>query len=165
MSASIDFPTPRPRVPHQARHGRPARSGEGNVVPLPLPPASAVELLKLARSGLAEARVEPRPGERFALAHLAALRGAAAVLALRGRPHRGRAKPTSVWTLLASVAPELREWAAFFASCSATRAAVQAGITRLVTPRAADDLVRQSEQFLDLVDRAMYDRASYEVRR
>jgi hypothetical protein len=62
----------------------------------------------------------------------------------------------SVWTLLASVAPELREWAAFFASCSATRASVQAGITRAVTPRSADDLVRQVDQFLDLVSRAIH---------
>jgi hypothetical protein len=60
-----------------------------------------------------------------------------------------------VWTLLASVAPELREWAAFFASGSATRASVQAGITRVVSPRAADDLVRQAEQFTGLVRRAV----------
>jgi hypothetical protein len=57
--------------------------------------------------------------------------------------------------LLAVMAPELREWAVFFASGSATRAAVQAGIPRAVTTRAADDLVRQAGQFLDLVERLM----------
>ena len=54
-------------------------------------------------------------------------------------------------TLLGEVAPELGEWAAFFASCSATRAAAEAGIERLVSSRDADDLLRQAEQFVELV--------------
>ena len=124
--------------------------------PMPPPaPASALRLLTEAERGLAEAELEPNPAHRFAMAYLCALRAAAAMLALRGRPHRGRSRPTSVWTLLASVAPELREWAAFFAASSATRASVQAGITRVVSPRAADDLVRQTGQFIDLVRRAI----------
>ncbi|MFD0207431.1 MULTISPECIES: SAV_6107 family HEPN domain-containing protein [Saccharothrix] len=126
-------------------------------IPLPLPPASAVTLLGQARECLAEAERDPNPPTRFATAYLAAMRAAAAVLAARGRPHRGRAKPTSVWVLLSSLAPELREWAAFFAECSATRAAVLAGITRQVTQRAADDLVRQAAQFTELVDEIMYE--------
>jgi hypothetical protein len=55
-----------------------------------------------------------------------------------------------VWQLLTTVTPELAEWAAFFASCSATRAAAEAGITRLVNDRAADDLVRQAGQFIEV---------------
>jgi hypothetical protein len=116
-------------------------------------PESPLGLLAQAELGLSAAELEDNPAERFATAYLAALRGAAALLALRGRPHRGRARPMSVWTLLASVAPELREWSAFFASCSSTRASVQAGITRAVSTRAADDLVRQAGQFLELVAR------------
>jgi SAV_6107-like HEPN len=112
---------------------------------------SALGLLAQAELGLRTAELEDNSAQRFAAAYLAALRGASALLALRGRPHRGRSRPMSVWTLLASVAPELREWAAFFASCSATRASVQAGITRAVSPRSADDLLRQSGQFLNLV--------------
>jgi hypothetical protein len=53
------------------------------------------------------------------------------------------------------VAPELREWAAFFAAGSSTRASVQAGISRAVSPRAADDLVRQTAQFIELIRRAI----------
>ena len=140
MSASIDFPKPN-RIP----------------VPVPLPPAAAVELLRNAHDGIEEAEGATDPAERFAVAYLAALRAGAAVLALRGRPHRGHAKPTSVWVLLAGIAPELTEWAAFFASGSATRAAVQAGITRVVTTRSADDLVRQAAQFVALVDRIMHE--------
>ncbi len=118
-------------------------------------PESALSLLAQAERGLENAELEPAAAERFAQAYLSALRGAAALLAMRGRPHRARSRPMSAWTLLASVAPELREWAAFFASCSATRAAVQAGITRAVTERSADDLVRQVAQFLDLVGRVI----------
>ncbi|PRY33994.1 SAV_6107 family HEPN domain-containing protein [Umezawaea tangerina] len=144
MSASIDFPKPsRTRIPVP--------------VPLPQPPAAAVELLEHAREGIAEAERADQAADRFAVAYLAALRAGAAVLALRGRPHRGRAKPTSVWVLLAGIAPELAEWAAFFASASSTRAAVQAGITRVVTARSADDLVRQAAQFTALVDRIMHE--------
>lgn len=118
-------------------------------------PESALGLLAQAESGLEAAEMEGDPARRFADAYLVALRAAAALLAMRGRPHRGNSRPMSVWTLLASVAPELREWAAFFASCSATRASVQAGITRAVGTRAADDLVRQTGQFVELVSRAI----------
>jgi hypothetical protein len=118
-------------------------------------PESALTLLGQAESGLGAAEVERDPAQRYAQAYLAALRAAAALLAMRGRPHRARSRPMSVWTLMSSVAPELREWAAFFASCSATRASVQAGITRAVSTRSADDLVRQTGQFVELVARAI----------
>ena len=119
-------------------------------------PEPALELFVQARDELAAAERESDTAHRFTHAYLSALRAAAALLALRGRPHRGRSRPMSVWTLLASVAPELREWSAYFASWSATRASVQAGITRAVSQRTADDLVRQAGQFLDLVTRAIH---------
>lgn len=119
-------------------------------------PEPALDLLGQARNGLAAAERESDAAQRFALAYLSALRAAAALLAMRGRPHRGRSRPMSVWTLLASVAPELREWGAFFASWSATRASVQAGITRAVSQRTADDLLRQTTQFLEIVTRAIH---------
>lgn len=138
----------------RARSAQSATQDERGLVPAP--PPSALGLLAQAEQGLTAAVRQPQPAARFAEAYLCALRAAAALLAARGRPHRGRAKPTSVWTLLSSVAPEMREWAAFFASCSTTRAAVQAGITSRVGPRAADDLVRQSGQFIALVHRAVH---------
>jgi len=143
MSATLDFPAP--------------TLGAGRrYVPFPGDSESAGALLAQAERGLADAELERDAGQRFAAAYLSALRAAAAMLALRGRPHRGRARPTSVWTLLSSVAPEFGEWAAFFAAGSATRARVQAGITRHVTVRAADDLVRQAGQFIELVGRAVH---------
>lgn len=117
-------------------------------------PAAAVALLEQARHGLIEAEYAARPTDRYAAAHLAALRAAAAVLAARARPRR-RGRPRSAWVLLADVVPELAEWAAFFAAGSGTRAAAEAGVTSLVTPRAADDLVRQAGQFLELAERAV----------
>ncbi|MFJ7217156.1 SAV_6107 family HEPN domain-containing protein [Amycolatopsis sp. NPDC098790] len=121
----------------------------------PAPPVAA-GLLAQARRGLAEAERETDPVERFVGAYLAALRGAAAVLAARGRPHRGRARPASTWVLLDSVAPELREWSAFFAGNSAARAAAQAGITGKVSAESAAGLVRAATPFLELVRRLVH---------
>jgi SAV_6107-like HEPN len=116
-------------------------------------PPSVLILLEQARQKLVDAECTTRPVERYAQAHLAALRAAAAVLAARARP-RKRTQPTSVWILLAAVAPELAEWSAFFAATSATRAAAEAGIRRLVTSRDAEDMVRQAGEFLSLARRA-----------
>lgn len=54
--------------------------------------------------------------------------------------------------LLAEVAPELGEWATFFAAGAAKRAAAEAGSTRAVTEREADDLVRDADRFLGTVE-------------
>jgi hypothetical protein len=121
-----------------------------------LPHRSPAELLVLARQGLDEAEHTTADGLRFATAHLAALRAAAAVLAARARPEpRRRSRLTSVWALLAVVAPELQEWAGFFASGASKRAAAEAGIPRAVTAREADDLVRAAEQFVEVVAGAL----------
>ncbi|HEY3262383.1 MAG TPA: SAV_6107 family HEPN domain-containing protein [Pseudonocardiaceae bacterium] len=124
---------------------------------VPPPPASTLGLIDQARSGLATAAAAADVAERYAGAHLAALRAAAAVVAARARPDRHRRRQLSVWALLASLAPELREWATFFAAGSRTRAAVQAGVTRLVSARDADDLVRQAGEFIDLTERLVQD--------
>lgn len=116
-------------------------------------PSQCLVLLEQARQKLFDAECAPHPVDRYVKAHLAALRAAAAVLAVRARPRR-RAQSTSVWVLLAAVAPELAEWSAFFAAASATRAAAEAGVRRLVTSRDADDLVRQAGEFLALARRA-----------
>ncbi|MDP9431190.1 MAG: SAV_6107 family HEPN domain-containing protein [Actinomycetota bacterium] len=115
---------------------------------------SVLGLLDAARSGLAEAAAASAPADRYAAAHLAALRGAAAVLAARARPDATarRRRPTSVWVLLPAVAPELGEWAAFFAAGAAKRAAAEAGLSGAVSCREADDLLRDAEAFLLVVE-------------
>ncbi len=124
-----------------------------NVPAHALPARSSRELLALARGCLAEAATQ-QAGMRYATAHLAALRAAAAVLAGRAIParHGQRAKVTSVWALLVQVAPELTEWAAHFAATAGKRAAAEAGIPRVVTDRDADDLLRQADQFVTIVE-------------
>ncbi len=122
---------------------------------LPLPPAlpaAAVTLLEQAHRGLSEATGCTDARQRYATAHLGALRAAAAVLAARTRPEGGRRRPRSAWVLLGQVAPELGEWATFFAAGAAKRAAAEAGLSHAVTDREADDLVRDVGAFLIVVE-------------
>jgi hypothetical protein len=120
-------------------------------LPPPLPPA-ATQLLDQASRALAEAAASTDARQRYATAHLGALRAAAAVLAARTRPEAGRRRPRSAWVLLGQVAPELEEWATFFAAGAAKRAAAEAGLSRAVTEREADDLVRDVGAFLSVVE-------------
>jgi len=128
-------------------------------IPLDLPPASSTYLQRAARS-LREAITTTEVPQRYAQAHVSALQATAALLAARatpsaGRPKRGRAAQRNAWVLLAEVAPELGEWAAFFAAGAAKRAAAEAGSQRAVTEREADDLVRDADRFLGLVEQAL----------
>lgn len=118
-------------------------------------PGSAGALIAQARTVLADASAASDPGERFRLAHLAALRIAAAVLAERGRPAAARRRLMSVWTLLNLVAPEYSEWTTYFAAGAAARAAIEAGAVHAVTARDADDQLRAAEEFLRLVEQAL----------
>lgn len=152
MAAPIRLVKPpslgRARLTAQARE----RAARPAVPAHVLPHRSPMELLELARRGLIEASRTSADGPRYATAHLAALRAAAAVLAVYARPEpRSRNRVTSVWELLTHVAPEFGEWAAFFASGASKRAAAEAGIPHVVTAREADDLVRAAEEFTDLV--------------
>jgi hypothetical protein len=119
-------------------------------------PHAASALLAAARHGLHEAATTSRPSERYANSHLAALRCAAAVLAARARPElpgaRRVRRSRNAWVLLTEVAPELAEWATFFAAGASKRAAAEAGLEGAVTAREADDLLRDTEIFLALVE-------------
>jgi hypothetical protein len=53
------------------------------------------------------------------------------------------------------VEPALAEWAAFFAAGARKRAAAEAGLTRAVSGAEADDLLRDAETFLSLVEEAL----------
>lgn len=117
-------------------------------------PATAVSALARAREALADAAAAPAPAPRYAAAHVAALRATAAVLAVRTRP-ASRRRQRNAWTLLVQVAPELEEWAVFFAAGASKRAAAEAGLSRAVSTREADDLLRDSGRFLELVERML----------
>jgi HEPN superfamily protein len=116
---------------------------------------AAPALLQRARLVLVEAERAGSPGERFSLAHLAALRTVAVVLAERGRPAAARRRLVSAWVLLQQVAPEYAAWATYFAAGAAMRSAVEAGALSAVTPREADDQLRAAEEFLRLVESSL----------
>ncbi|MEU6392667.1 SAV_6107 family HEPN domain-containing protein [Streptomyces sp. NPDC046939] len=121
-------------------------------------PPAALNLLAQARAGLEEAAVLETPNERYATAHLAALRTAAAVLAARGRPEatpKRRARIRSAWEVLPEIAPELADWGALFAAGADRRARAEAGIRGAASARDADDLVRDVAMFLRLVERML----------
>lgn len=120
----------------------------------PVASGAAVTELARARTALAEAHEASDHLLRFSAAHVAALRVAAAVLAVRARPAKssGRRPQRNAWVLLAQVAPELGEWATLFAAGAPKRAAAEAGLSRAVTEREADDLVREAEAFCELVE-------------
>jgi hypothetical protein len=135
-------------------------SSAGRPVPRPRTGHAVVDLLDQSRSCLAEAASATTAGDRYVAAHLSALRAGAAVLAARARAdlagapgsRRGAGRgPRNVWKVLATVAPELAEWAAFFAAGATKRAAAEAGIPGAVTARESDDLLRDADAFLGLV--------------
>lgn len=128
---------------------------------------SAVLELQLAHQALDQAERADDHLIRYARAHVAALRVAAAVLASSDRQDGGgpgdaatrlatkprpRSRQRNAWVLLAAKAPELAEWAEFFSAGAAKRAAAEAGLTRAVTAREADDLLRDAERFCTVVE-------------
>jgi hypothetical protein len=146
------------QVPGLAHAPTAAAQAEMPTVPAHmLPHRTPAQLLTIARQGLIEAANTGPDGLRYATAHLAALRAAAAVLAARARPAAStrRSRVTSVWSLLVLVAPDFGEWASYFALGAGKRAAAEAGIPRVVSTREADDLLRAAEQFVAVVESSL----------
>jgi len=124
-----------------------------STVPRPPLAGTALDLLDRSRASLLSACHADTVAGRYVEAHLAALRAAAALLAARSRPGR-RSQLRSVWEVLPQVAPELSEWAVFFAASARRRAAFERG-SAVPGAREADDLLRQSEIFFELVQGAL----------
>jgi len=100
----------------------------------------AVDLLASAGEGLAAAHMARTVPGRGAGTRLAVLRAAAAVLAVRGRG--APSGPVDMWALLPRVAPELTEWADFFAAVLPEDPG---------SVREVDDLLRQGTEFVQIV--------------
>ena len=152
------MPTTTPRTSRSNRPRAVTHGGSEPTGPFSLPATTHSYLARAAES-LHDAVAAPDVPTRYACAHVAALRAAAGLLAARARPASssgGRRRPQkNAWVLLAEVAPELTEWATFFAAGAAKRAAAEAGSTRAVTEREADDLVRDADRFLAVVEQAL----------
>ncbi|MBE7698931.1 colicin transporter [Oerskovia sp. Sa1BUA8] len=121
-----------------------ALPGAGIVAP------DVARLLARADAELVAAGLTADPAERFVHSHLGALRAAAAVVALRGRPP-ARSRARSVWDMLALVEPGLAPWSLYFAGGARTRAAVDAGRFDAVEARRADEIMACAEDFRDEV--------------
>lgn len=130
-------------------------------------PVRARELLGRADSLLAQAscvssgrsssgRVTPSDAaEMFRLAYVAAVRGAAAVLAVGGAvggPGVGRSRSRNAWVMLSARSPEFLAWAEYFSAHSSARAAIEAGITSNVGADRAEVLLAETRRFLDDVE-------------
>lgn len=116
-------------------------------VPVPVPLA-VTELMERSRATLESACRAVDTIERHREAYLGALRAAAALVAAWARPGP-RSRPRSVWRTLPEIAPELGEWAAFFAGASRQQSLADRG--GWVSVREADDLLRQSGLFLQII--------------
>jgi hypothetical protein len=119
---------------------------------------AALDLLAQAPRGLDEASVVETADECYATAHLAALRTAAAVLAVYARPETGprrRKRIRSAWEVLPEIAPELAKCSALFASGAQRRACVEAGMAGVANWRDADDLVRDAGMLLRPIERML----------
>jgi hypothetical protein len=127
--------------PSRSRPVAPVRAPQGR---------NGLALAAQASQILSEAATWINCDERFRLAHLGALRTAAALFADRARPSNRR--PTNAWVLLAQVAPELADWASYFAAGASKRAAIESGAQNIVTARDADDLLRAASEFLTMVE-------------
>ncbi|MFC7447041.1 SAV_6107 family HEPN domain-containing protein [Rhodococcus daqingensis] len=132
------------------RVGAPASSASHAVSRVGAPVSRhARALLDRADALLAEAAGAPSPSDRFRSAYLAALRGAGAAL---GGGQRPRTRSRSAWVLLARAEPSLAGWSEFFAGYSATRAAIEAGISRTITASEAEDFYFEVSRFLTAVE-------------
>ncbi len=116
---------------------------------MPMSATAVLDLLDRSRESLIDAQHEPVTDRRYQIAHLAALRAGAAILAARARPRGRQIRGTvTVWELIPVLAPELSEWSPVFDRCAARRG-------ERVSAREADDLVRDAERFLELVARSL----------
>ncbi len=106
---------------------------------------AAVELLHAAGESLTAAHLAGDVRARAAATRLAVLRAATAMLAVRPAAEPRRA--LDVWSALPRVAPELTEWAQFFAAVLPEEG--ERGWWPSV--READDLLRQGEEFAAVV--------------
>ncbi|MBV9171039.1 MAG: hypothetical protein JOZ81_13245 [Chloroflexi bacterium] len=118
------------------------------------PPApEAVRLFARARRLLRDAARAGTATDRFGLAHLAALRVAAAVIAARSRASSRPRRLQNAWALLETTAPELAEWTSYFTRSAATRAAIDQGEISEVSQDDADEQMRAAAEFLKRAER------------
>ncbi len=110
-------------------------------------------LLRKADALLEEAIGAGDPADRFRCAYLAALRGAGAVLAAAPAGAGSKRKRSgNAWVLMDAAAPAFGAWSKFFAGWSATRAAVETGVSIVITDSDSDAFFAEVGRFLTAVE-------------
>ena len=145
-AAATTAPPPPPAAP--PRRGPTTGSGPRGATAASGGPtaASALELVERSRADLLQACHSRGIAQRYQHSQLAAMRAAAALVSARAVP-TGQAGPRSLWDLLPSVAPELTEWAGFFAAVTSRHPSLAGSVPAV--------LLRQAETFVELVCRAL----------
>ncbi|GAB2595879.1 SAV_6107 family HEPN domain-containing protein [Pseudactinotalea suaedae] len=108
----------------------------------------AQQLIRRARLELDAADASTDPAMRFLHAHMAAIRGASAVLALGAVVPRRRGRLRSVWEQLADAGQEWGAWAARFEAGAQIRAAIDADRIGDLDATVADDAVWAADEFV-----------------
>lgn len=116
---------------------------------------TASELSRKARRGLTEAESADTPEEQFAIAHLSALRAAAAVVDARSHQLQGQPLPKSVWGLFNLAAPEMARWVEPFCGTARKRVAAEIGVAGTITQAQADQLLADARRFVTVVADAL----------
>lgn len=112
-------------------------------------------LLERADRLLVDSGMESAPVDVFLTAYLAALRGAAAVIAsVTPAPTARRRGAGGAWQTMARVAPEFAMWSQYFGEYSGLRAAVMSGVSRPITAEQVSAFRTRVVAFLhDVQDR------------
>lgn len=113
----------------------------------------ASQLLRRAHGELDTAHAASSLRDQFIHAHMAALRGAAAVLSV-GTLAAGpaRRKVRSAWVQLAEIGEEWLPWAEYYSASAATRAALESGQLRDVDAARVEEAMVRVAQFLTAVE-------------
>lgn len=107
----------------------------------------AAQLLRRAQAELDDADLQGLTPDGFLHAHLAAIRAAAAVVALDGQVS-ARRRPRPVWDQLEQVDPRWQAWAAGFAAAAPMRAGIESGRIRDVEPALVEAAVASAQRFV-----------------
>src|SRR5699024_2698708 len=111
------------------------------------------QLLRRAHNELDAAHLHSSAREQFLHAHIAALRGAAAVLAITPAVvSPARRKVRSAWVQLAEAGEEWGAWVASYLASAATRASVASGPLREIAASNAREAARAAGQCLAAVE-------------
>jgi HEPN domain-containing protein len=66
-----------------------------------------------------------------------------------------RRRLRSAWELLPEAEPRLADWAPYFEVSATKRASAEAGMTRVVSSRDAEELISEAERFVTAVEQML----------